>query len=353
MVDIFHGAGQAGRNDIKLADPSGIFASVTVTGVPAVMAVGTVIATGNATIVATGVSGAIAVGTVTISGAAAIAASGVSAVIAVGTVTVTGGASIVATGISAAIAVGTVVASGAANVVASGLSSAIAINTVTVSGAAVVTATGLSTTEAVGSVVATGNAVVVASGNALVGAVGTEGESGAAVEIDSGLSLVSAIHNIDISTTGSAMIVSTIDQSRVMSIGLFAASGASGAASATAGGGGVGGAGSKRSRWRGREGNPLRTADVRQKVAPKPKTISVSASVQVVSSATASPWVVRGVASIFESATTNANLYGWAMRPASASVRQPSLATSNAASEDVEGVAAALGLDAPEVLDLL
>ena len=67
----------------------------------------------------------------------------------------------------------------------------------------------------------------------------------------------------------------------------------------------------------------------------------------------AMPWVVRGVGTVFESTTANSDLYGWAMRSAFASAHQPSLSTSTATVEDAEGTAVALGLDAPEVLDLL
>ena len=181
---------------------------VSVSGVSATGAIGTVSVSGAAIVAVTGVSATGAVGTVTVTGTAVVSLTGVSATGAVGTVALVTNANISVTGVSATGAVGTVSVSGAAIVSVTGVSATGAVGTITVSVAGIAPVTGVSATGAVGTVTATGTAVVSLTGVSATGELGSVTETVSTTVSLTGVSATGAVGtvalftNANISVTG-------------------------------------------------------------------------------------------------------------------------------------------------------
>ncbi len=132
MSDVFLFAGEAASSDIRLRDPTGISASVTLSGVEAASAIGTVTVTAAASKTITGVSVTSAVGSVTVTAAASKTVAGVSSASAKGSVTVTANASKTVSGVASASAKGSVTVTAAASEVTTGVQALVAVGDVTI-----------------------------------------------------------------------------------------------------------------------------------------------------------------------------------------------------------------------------
>jgi hypothetical protein len=166
MTDCFLYPGAATPTDITTSDPTvlrsgggAVDATIAVSGVSCLAAIGLAVVIGTATIAAAGVSAASAIGTGTHTGTAVVAPSGVSAATAIGTVTKSGGAVVAPSGVSSTSAIGTVTKTGTAVVATTGVRAISAIGVPSLSGSATKTITGVSATVAMGTATAEGYTV--------------------------------------------------------------------------------------------------------------------------------------------------------------------------------------------------
>jgi hypothetical protein len=344
MADIFNYAGDASPSNVKLTDPTILSGatngSITVTGVACAMAIGTVIASGDATQVCTGISCASATGTVVATGPAGVASTGVSSASAIGTVVLSGLGSITQTGTGATNGIGTSVISGTATVVQAGSNATSAEGSTITTAGALIAATGVEGVGAAGDEAAGVYAEATATGTSLAGAIGTAVLTANSLFVASGSSTQSS--------TGTAM-ASSDEETFVEVTGVEAIS-SLGTVTAR---GHFSRAGAYVSSGRGFQS----VSKLKYEKEEQKKRGNVQAGAKAVNSSFsyAKATVVRGIASVFEATLSNAELHGWAMRTrqVQSTARDRSVVLAEARVEDVDGVMAALGLEDAGVLELL
>ena len=151
--------------------------SVSVTGVSATSAVGSITVNFDFVVSATGVSGTGSVNSVAVSSAGEVAVTGVAATSAIGSVTVETGTSISfsVTGVSATGSIGsvTVTEGSGITVSATGISATGSVGSVTIGIGSIISATGVSATGSVGSVIIGLGSTISATGVTATGSVGS------------------------------------------------------------------------------------------------------------------------------------------------------------------------------------
>jgi hypothetical protein len=209
---------------------------VSVTGVSATPAVGTVTITGTSTTDTTGVSSSAAVGTVVASVSANIDApvTGVTATAAVGTVTVTGTSTVNTAGVSAAAGVDTVTVTGTSTANTTGVGATAEVGTVTITGASTADLIGSSATAEVGAVVVsvganidapvTGVSATAAVGTVAVAGTSTTNTTGVSATAGVGSAIVSLGDNVTadvsgVAATSSVGIVTVAGAAEVLVLG--------------------------------------------------------------------------------------------------------------------------------------